>query len=163
MLRDWNSGSVIQKGTVSTYKSTGTFSNKICHRDICQNVENVNYTYPGRQHDSLDLFAENGRHKESRTNADLKRNLEVSTWAADHDYCRTFTRKSQLQGTLGISTSEIFLRMVTVPSISQQKMSNIGKKPEIDLFASRLSNQLPSYHSWKPDPDSIGTDAPQQK
>ena len=39
----------------------------------------------------------------------------------------------------------------------------MGKKPEIDLFASRLSNQLPSYYSWKSDPNSLGTDALQQK
>ena len=30
----------------------------------------------------------------------------------------------------------------------------LGKRPEIDLFASRLSNQLISYYSWKPDPKS---------
>ena len=39
----------------------------------------------------------------------------------------------------------------------------LGKKPEIDLFASRLSNQLPSYYSWKSDPNSHGTGALQQK
>ena len=39
----------------------------------------------------------------------------------------------------------------------------LGKKPEIDLLALRLSNQLPSYYSLKPDSDSLGTDAPQQK
>ena len=89
-------------GTVSTYQSAGTFRHKVCHLDICQNVENVSYTYPGRQHDSLELFAENGRGKESRTNADHNRNLGVSIWAGDHDYCRTFTRESQLQGRLGI-------------------------------------------------------------
>ena len=89
-------------GTVSTYQSAGTFRHKVCHLDICQNVENVSYTYPGRQHDSLELFAENGRGKESRTNADLNRNFGVSIWAGDHDYCRTFTRESQLQGRLGI-------------------------------------------------------------
>ena len=37
------------------------------------------------------------------------------------------------------------------------------KKTEIDLFASRFSNQLPSYYSCKPDPNSLGTDALQQK
>ena len=42
-------------------------------------------------------------------------------------------------------------------------MPNIGKKPEIDLFASRLSNQLPSYYSWNPDPKSPSTGALQQK
>ena len=143
LSRDQNRESVVQEQTGSTYKSTGTFSHEIWHLDICQNVENVSYEYPGRQHDNLDLFAENGRDKESRTNADLKRNLGVSAWAGDHDYCRTFTRKFQLQGRFGISATERFLRMKTV--------------------LQRLSNQLPSYYTWKPDPDSLGTDALQQK
>ena len=74
-------GSVVQEGTGSTYQSAGTFSHKVCHFDICQNVENVSHAYSGRQHDSIELSAENGRDKESRTNADLKGNLGVSTWA----------------------------------------------------------------------------------
>lgn len=35
-------------------------------------------------------------------------------------------------------------------------------KPEIDLFASRLSHQVPQYNGWMPDPFSQGTDAMQQ-
>ena len=31
--------------------------------------------------------------------------------------------------------------------------------PEIDLFASRLNNKLPTYASWKPDPQSSAIDA----
>ena len=91
-------------------------------------MENVSHTYSGRQHDSLELFAENGRDKESKTNADLKGNLGVSTWARDHDYCRIFTRESQLQSRLGISAPERFLRMETVPSSFQQNMANIGQE-----------------------------------
>ena len=49
-------------------------------------------------------------------NADLKENLGVCTWAGDHDYCRTVTRESQLQGRLEISAQERFLRMETVSS-----------------------------------------------
>ena len=128
MSRDQKRGSVAQEGTGSTYQSAGTFSHKVCHFDICQNVENVSHTYPGRHHDSLELFAENGRDKESRTNADLKGNLGISNWAGDHDYCQTFTRESQLQGRLGVSTPEKFLRMETVPSNFQQNMANIGKE-----------------------------------
>ena len=33
--------------------------------------------------------------------------------------------------------------------------------PEIDLFASRLSHQLPKYFAWRPNPYSQGTDAMQ--
>ena len=54
--------------------------------------------------------------KMGRTNADLKENLGVCTWAGDHDYCRTVTRESQLQGRLGILALERFLRMETVSS-----------------------------------------------
>ena len=128
MSKDQNGGSVVQEETGSTYQSAGTFSNKVCHFDICQNVENVSHTHSGRQHDSLELFAENGRGKESRTNADLKGNLGVSTWAGDHNYCRIFARESQLQGRLGISAPERFLRMETVPSSFQQNMANIGEE-----------------------------------
>ena len=117
-------------GTVegSTYQSAGTSSNKVCHLDICQNVENVNYTCPGRQHGSLELFAENGRDKESRSSADLKRNLWLSTWAGDHYYCWTFTRESPLQGRLGILSPERFLRIEIVPSNFQQDIANIGEE-----------------------------------
>ena len=70
---------MVQEGTESKYQLVGTFSHKFYHLDILQNVENINYTYPGKQHDNLELFAENGRDKKFRTNADLKGNLEVST------------------------------------------------------------------------------------
>ena len=75
----------------------------------------------------------------------------------------TITAKCYLQDRLGILAPERCLRMETVPSNFQRNMPNIGKKPETDLFASRLSNQLPSYYSWKPDPRSFGTDALPQK
>ena len=128
MLRDQNRVSVVQQGTESTYQSAGTSGHKICHLDINQNVENVSYTYLDRQNDSLELFAENGRDKESRSNADLKENLGVYTWAVDHDYCQTFTMESQLQDRLRISSPDRFLRMETVPSNFQQDMPNIGEK-----------------------------------
>ena len=91
-------------------------------------MKNVSHAYPRRKHDSLALFAENVRDKESRTNADLKRNLGDSPWAGDHNYCRTFTRESQLQCRLAISATERFLRMETAPSNLQQNMSNIGEE-----------------------------------
>ena len=77
MLRDQNRESVVQEGAGSTYQSAGTSGHKVCYLEICQNVKNVSHTYPGRQHDSLELFAENGRDKESRSNADLKGNLGI--------------------------------------------------------------------------------------
>jgi hypothetical protein len=38
---------------------------------------------------------------------------------------------------------------------SQEQFSPL----EVDLFASRLSAQLPTYFSWRPDPEALATDA----
>ena len=38
-------------------------------------------------------------------------------------------------------------------------ITNLWGYPSVDLFASRLSHQLPGYMSWKPDPESLATDA----
>ena len=44
------------------------------------------------------------------------------------------------------------------PQVFQQICLRWGY-PNMDLFASRVSHQLPDYMSWKPDPGSKGTDA----
>lgn len=41
--------------------------------------------------------------------------------------------------------------------------SKYWEQTEIDLFISRSSNQLPSYYSWKLDPNCLDMDAFQQK
>ena len=64
MLRDQNRGSVVEEGTGSTYESAETFSRKFFHHELCQNVENISYTYPGRKHDSLELYAEKWEGKD---------------------------------------------------------------------------------------------------
>ena len=44
------------------------------------------------------------------------------------------------------------------PILFQYICQNLGI-PVIDLFASRLFNQIAKYFAWKPDPHSLGTDA----
>ena len=39
-------------------------------------MENASCTYPGKQYDSLELFAENGKDKESRTNETMPSNFQ---------------------------------------------------------------------------------------
>ena len=90
MSREQNRGSKVQEGTGSTYQSAETFN----HFYIFQKVKNLSHVYLCRQHDSLELFAEDGGDRESRNTANLKRNLGVSTWK--------FTRKPARQiGNLG--------------------------------------------------------------
>ena len=44
------------------------------------------------------------------------------------------------------------------PNVFQQVMSTLGPC-QVNLFASRLTAQLPAYMSWRPDPGAIATDA----
>jgi len=44
------------------------------------------------------------------------------------------------------------------PRVFNQLMKQMGPC-EIDLFASRLTAQLPTYMSWRPDPEAVATDA----
>lgn len=47
------------------------------------------------------------------------------------------------------------------PKVFRKLCQKVGA-PEIDLFTSCLSNQIPLFFSWKPDPFSAGVDALQQ-
>ena len=40
-----------------------------------------------------------------------------------------------------------------------QKISCMFGNPTLDLFASRINNQMDWYNTWKPDPDVIAIDA----
>ena len=44
------------------------------------------------------------------------------------------------------------------PQVFQQIHQQMGPL-QIDLFASRLTKQLPNFYSWRPDPQAIATDA----
>ena len=44
------------------------------------------------------------------------------------------------------------------PLILSKLCQILGKKSQTDLFISRLSDQLPSYFSWKPDPYILADD-----
>ena len=156
MLRDQNRVSVVQEGTESTYQSAGTSGHKVCYLDINQNVENVSYTYLGRQKDSLELFAEYGRDKESRSKWEFLLGQGI-TITVRH-LPGTLNCKTDWESRHQTDSSEWRL----CPLIFSKICQILGKRPEIDLFASRLSNQLPSYYSSKLDSNSLGTDALQQ-
>ena len=48
------------------------------------------------------------------------------------------------------------------PSVFQSICQVMGQ-PDIDLFASRISHQVPEYFSWKADPDCLAVDAFRQQ
>ena len=45
------------------------------------------------------------------------------------------------------------------PTLLSQSLKTLKFAPDIDLFASRLNKQFPSYVAYRPDPESIAIDA----
>ena len=62
---------------------------------------------------------------------------------------------------MGVSKFQGSLRLETA-SKHVSEHNQTFEYPTVGLFASRLSHQFPQYVAWKPDPNSIATDAMQQ-
>ena len=80
----------------------------------------------------------------------IPRNIMISAEHLPGRLNTTADHESRLKG----DSSEWMLD----PAVFHQIMEALGLC-QIDLFASRLSAQLPRYMSWRPDPGSIATDA----
>ena len=158
MSMDQNRGSVVQEGTGSTYQSAGTFSHKVCHFDKISGIH--------IQADNMTAFSYLLKMGGAKNPELMQISKEIWEFLLGQEITIT---AEHLPGNLNCKvdwesrhqkdSSEWRL----CPLIFSKVWQILGKKPEIDLFASRLSNQLPSYYSWKPDPNSLGTDALQQK
>ena len=111
------------------------------------------------QHDSSILLVEHGRNPERTTaDQDFKTNLVLSVRETNLSYSRIYSKYRQSFGRLGISQFSGQQRMETCPMSFKIICKQFGT-PLVDLFASRLCHQLPRYMSWRPDPQSIATDA----
>ena len=67
---------------------------------------------------------------------------------------------SQREGRRGIQDHERSLRLDALQGNIQKNPNTLWSRAmEIDLFALRLTKQLPTYVSWGPDPQALETDA----
>ena len=152
--RDMNWGPVVKEGTGVSYKSFRTFNNKICTSNLQQNDEFQISIYPTRQPNCFQLPLKDGRDKEPGTSQSFEGDLGLSSQISDLPGCLNhqadWESRNQKDSTEWKLCPQVF-----------QKICQVGQ-PEIDLFASRLSNQLPAYYPWKPDPNCLTLDALQQ-
>ena len=155
MSRDRNCGPAAKKEAGVSYKSPRTFENKLCTCNLQQNDEFQISTYPSRQPNCLELPLKDGREKESGTFKSFKGDSELTSQTSDHDYYGVPSRLPES------SEFQDFTELKLFPQVFQRICQKVGQS-EIDLFASRLSNQLPAYYSWKPDPNSLALDALQE-
>ena len=159
MSRDINRGAMVKEETVVTHKYIGTESSKSTTFDFRQTKIFDSSSFSNRQHHSTTLPCENGGNKEPNNTEIRLRNLTVSLQTPDHNYCRVLSKFFECGGRLAVSKQQ---GLITIcPKVFQQVCQRRGML-KIDLFASRLSHQLPQNFAWKPDHFSQGTDALQQ-
>ena len=95
------------------------------------------------------------------SNQNLERNLGLSRREENKFDSGIYTQSEESNSRLGIPKISEKQRMKLCPTFFKQICSHLGK-PLLDLFASRLCHQLPRYIAWRPDPQSVATDAFQQ-
>ena len=98
------------------------------------------------------IYSQNGGNPQQSLIRHKQRDLGLLATERDHNYCRVPTwglqSRSMKDSTEWKPKPQIF-----------QALRNLRGTPDIDLFASRVSHQLPCYISWKLDPFSKGRDA----
>ena len=154
MSKDQNRGSVVKEGTGFTYRSTGTFSHKVSKmwKISAMHIQVDNMA-------ALSYFLKMRGEK----NPELMQ-ISTETWEFLLGQGITITGE-HLPGYLNCKVDWESLHQKDssewklCPLIFSKIWQPLGKKPKIYLFASRLSNQLPSYYPWKLDSNSLGTDA----
>jgi hypothetical protein len=76
------------------------------------------------------------------------RNLAVVPTETDSSFCPTYSRRAQCRSGRRVQGRQGHVRLETKSGPF-----------EVDLFATRLTNQLPRFVSWRPDPEAEATDA----
>ena len=131
---------VISRNEVA-YQRVETTSNKASPPDIPQESQLYFHSHANKQHSGFDIYEKMGEIK----------NPKMIT---DQDYCGVPINKvTGLESRHKVDSSEwIFCRHV-FPNLCQK----LGT-PTVDLFASRVSDQVAQYAAWKLDPYSIAMD-----
>ena len=87
-----------------------------------------------------------------------QRDLELLSDQREHNYSRIPSWCSQQSSRFLVASSER-LNQIEVRSKSFSNNMQEWQLPDIDLFASKISHQVPTYISWKFDPFSKRRDA----
>ena len=120
--------------------------------------------FPSRQYECLDAPDENGGSTKQGDNSKktFKRDLGICILQRDHDYCRVPAGQIGHQGRLGFENCQDSSDWLLSPRVFQDIWVK-WRFQEFELFASGAYHQeIPSYLSWKADPQSLATDEFQQ-
>ena len=87
---------------------------------------------------------------------------DIWSWAISRNNYLTSAHipgKINVEADLESRKVEFHMEWKLKPSLFEHACRVLNFYPEVDLFASRLNNQLPNFFSYRPDPKCIGVDA----
>ena len=140
-------------GTATSYKCIGNEGCKTSFASISQAFLNESFSFPNRQCNNLALSCEEGETKNKYL---IELAKEIWKYLLHHGITIT---EEYLPSSMNVEAdwqsrnSKVHSEGKHLPRVFQ-RIFQIKRKPEMDLFAFRLSAQLPQYIAWKPDPYS---------
>ena len=161
LSRAFYRGSMVSTRKETAYKRIGNDSGRTGHQNLHQREKREVYTFEGGNHHNPFIYNENGGTKNQALIQIAKRIWEyllLKQITLTVEYIPTkLNKEADYQSRNTWDSSEWKLNPTVFNKICQ-----ILGKPQIDLFSSRLSHQLPRYMSRQSEPPSEARNALQQ-
>ena len=150
-------GKVVSPGTTLPYKLSRTVGRGICSQSFYKEQGSSAGSTVDGQHISSALHQQNGRTR-SLILASLAKNLWE--WCLERQIVLEAQHIPDVSNIVADWESRVFVDNNDW-KLAPQVFDNLNQVwgPEVDLFATRLSKQLPRFVSWRPDPEAESVNA----
>ena len=151
-------GEMVQRGSLTPYKLSGIVGSLPGSTMFCQIQQWCDHSDETGQCHNSDIHKQVGGNTLTPTLSACSNHMGLEHIEKHLPTGRTSAREGQSNGRSGIKIKEGLLRLDAESSGVQPNPAPDGAT-RIDLFASRLTKQIPQFYSWRPDPEAQGTDA----
>ena len=145
-------------GEKDAHKQTETSCMKTGPGDLFESTGDKVTAYSDKQYSVPDLLFENGGHKKITNGLSFQTNLETVIKEKSNCDNRVPSQCTEQACRHRISSQDRLFGMKPASSVFQRLFVKMGKLL-IDLFASRVSHQLPKYVAWRRDAYNVATNA----
>ena len=151
-------GAMVNRRETDAYQCVGAAGNISCPKDLCHRQITFECASSNGQHVSQSLHKPFGGTHSHQLNS-----LAVQMWKSclDHHIFLTAEHLPGWKNQIADKESRVVrdcCDWMIHPNLFSQIRQVMGPR-EVDLFASRLTHQLPRFFSWRPDPLAEATDA----
>ena len=154
--RDTNRGTLVKQGKDDAYKLPGTAGSNLGNQMLCQG-ENKNYDpLEDRQHNNNLVHLQAGGHSIPSAEPVDQRSVALVHGEKYHTESCPPSREAEHHHGRRIASDEGQNRLC--PKVFHKINQKLGPL-QVDLFASRLTTQLPHCAGWRPDPEAMACDA----